>query len=72
MQKLIEFVKYSFILAVFLYFGLDIYAYFRLNNEDYTKQFNLEQYAIVDDTDIPDTIINAYEKAFPNSLTNRI
>ena len=72
MQSLMKFLKYSFILGVFLYCCLDIYAYFRLNNEDYTKQFDLEKYATVADADIPNNIITAYEKAFPNALTNRI
>lgn len=67
-------IKYSLVFFVLLYASVDIYIYF-CNNDDQTANAlagATRIYSAIPDDSIPDNIINAYGKVFPNALTNKI
>lgn len=67
-------IKYIFGTLVLLYLSLDIYIYFKYNDSDTAKAlaWTTRIYSSIPADSIPDNIINAYGKVFPNSLTNKI
>jgi len=66
--------KYSLIFFVLVYISVDIYIYFCYTDGRTAKTlaWTTSYYSTVPDDSIPDNIINAFGKVFPNSLTNKI
>lgn len=67
-------IKYSLVLFVLLYISVDMYIYFCYTGGQTAKTlaWTTSIYSTIPDDSIPDNIINAYGKVFPNSLTNKI
>jgi hypothetical protein len=67
-------IKYILGTSVLLYLSLDIYIYFKYNDNHTVEVLTWTTRTIssIPNDSIPDNIINAYGKVFPNSLTNKI
>ncbi len=73
-MKLKKYIKYIFVVFLLLYLSFDAYIYFKYNDSETAKLITWEtrMYSSIPDDSIPDNIINAYNKVFPNTLTNKI
>jgi hypothetical protein len=67
-------IKYSFGFFFLFYMSVDIYIYFCYTGGRTAKAlvWATSIYSAIPDDSIPDNIINAYGKVFPNSMTNKI
>jgi len=67
-------IKYSFWTFILLYLSIDFYIVINYYGTKTAKILAWETsiYSSIPNDSIPDNIIDAYEKVFPNSLTNKI
>lgn len=69
-----RFIKYLFGFLVLVYISIDVYIYNCYKKERYIKSivYYTRIYSSIPDDNIPDNIINAYEKVFPGTIEKRI
>ncbi len=73
-MKIRKLLKYFILVCVASYISIDSYIYFKYKDQNTIESLTWisRKYASIPDDSIPENIVDAYNKVFPNSLTNKI